>query len=247
MKKKIKALVLAALPKEVKDAIRVPLLQNIEEAQREKMEFAQLSYSQEGEDILLNRVFNFKPQGVYVDIGAHHPKRFSNTYLFYKMGWRGINIDAMPGSMQAFKGIRTRDINLECGIGKERGRLIFHIFKEPALNTFDPEQARKNIEAGWELASTSEVDVFPLGEILEQNLPEIEASQIDFFSIDVEGFEINILQSNDWSRFSPRFILIEQLNFSLDGLAENGVFNFLNEKGYRFFAKTVNTVIYQKA
>lgn len=247
MKRKIKSLVVAALPKQVKDAIRVPLLQGIEQADREKMEFAQLSYSQEGEDILLNRVFNFKPSGVYVDIGAHHPKRFSNTYLFYKMGWRGINIDAMPGSMQAFKGIRDRDVNLECGIGKEHGKLTFYIFKEPALNTFDPIQAQKNIDAGWELASKSEVEVFPLAAILEQNLPHIKADQIDFFSIDVEGFEINILQSNDWNQFSPRFILIEELNFNIDKLADNEVFKFLIGKGYRFFAKTVNTVIYQKA
>src|SRR5690242_3324544 len=64
------------------------------------------SYSQEGEDRILHSIFETVADGFYVDIGAHHPKRFSNTYLFYQRGWRGINVDAMPGSMVRFKRVR---------------------------------------------------------------------------------------------------------------------------------------------
>jgi hypothetical protein len=71
------------------------------------------SWSQEGEDLILARIFGDKPDGFYVDVGAHHPKRFSNTYYFYRRGWRGINIDAMPGSMLAFNRLRPSDINIE--------------------------------------------------------------------------------------------------------------------------------------
>jgi hypothetical protein len=60
------------------------------------------SYSQEGEDMVLYRTFETVKEGFYVDVGAHHPDRFSNTYKFYKQGWRGINIDAMPGGMDPF-------------------------------------------------------------------------------------------------------------------------------------------------
>ena len=74
------------------------------------------SYSQEGEDLIINRLIDSKKNGFYIDIGAHHPFRFSNTYKFYKMGWNGINIDAMPGSMKLFREKRPRDINIECGI-----------------------------------------------------------------------------------------------------------------------------------
>ena len=68
--------------------------------------YHRLYYSQEGEDILLARFFFGKSQGFYVDIGAHHPQRLSNTYHFYLQGWRGINIDAMPGSMSSFETLR---------------------------------------------------------------------------------------------------------------------------------------------
>ena len=52
------------------------------------------SFSQEGEDLLIDRMFDGQSVGFYVDVGAHHPTRFSNTYLLYLRGWRGINIDA---------------------------------------------------------------------------------------------------------------------------------------------------------
>ena len=51
------------------------------------------SYSQEGEDMVLKRIFDKQTKGFYIDVGAHHPKRFSNTYNFYLKGWKGINID----------------------------------------------------------------------------------------------------------------------------------------------------------
>jgi len=68
--------------------------------------YALKSYSQEGEDMILRRIFEDNETGFYVDVGAHHPARFSNTNYFYKRGWRGLNIDAMPGSMSKFKKYR---------------------------------------------------------------------------------------------------------------------------------------------
>ncbi|WP_233706612.1 FkbM family methyltransferase, partial [Helicobacter marmotae] len=77
------------------------------------------SYSIEGEDRILSALMGDKEgkSGFYVDVGAHHPFRYSNTYLFYTWGWMGINIDATPGSMAAFRKHRPRDINIECAIG----------------------------------------------------------------------------------------------------------------------------------
>ena len=66
--------------------------------------------------MISRHVFEGRWQGFYVDVGVDHPRRYSNTYFFYKLGWRGVNIDAMPGSMNLFARIRPRDINLECGV-----------------------------------------------------------------------------------------------------------------------------------
>lgn len=76
------------------------------------------TYSQEGEDAILRRLFELTDKGFYIDIGAHHPQRFSNTYFFYLKGWNGINIEPRPGSSQLFNELRPRDINLELGISQ---------------------------------------------------------------------------------------------------------------------------------
>jgi len=68
-------------------------------------------YSQGAEDIILASIFGNREKGFWVDVGAHHPQRFSNTYLFSLKGWTGINIDALPGSMAIFKKMRPNDIN----------------------------------------------------------------------------------------------------------------------------------------
>ena len=83
-------------------------------------------YSQEGEDILLSRIFGEQTEGFYVDVGAHHPRRFSNTCFFYKRGWRGINIDALPGSMKVFQKLRPHDINLELAVSEREQVLTYY-------------------------------------------------------------------------------------------------------------------------
>jgi hypothetical protein len=94
------------------------------------------SWSQEGEDMILRRLFEKKKTGFYVDVGAHHPKHFSNTYFFYRMGWNGINIDALPGTKKEFDKYRGRDINLELGVAKQEGILNYYVYNDHALNTF---------------------------------------------------------------------------------------------------------------
>ena len=84
-------------------------------------QFVNLSFSQEGEDLVLYRLLGHQTKGVYVDVGAHHPYRFSNTFKFYLLGWSGINIDPLPGSKQLLDEKRPRDINLEAGILNRNG------------------------------------------------------------------------------------------------------------------------------
>src|ERR1700676_3422099 len=100
-------------------------------------QFSCLSYSHEGEDMVLRRIFHTQTSGFYVDVGAHHPYRFSNTCYFYRRGWRGINIDPNPDAIMAFRRDRPSDVNVCVGVSDIAGVLSFPLFNEPALNTFD--------------------------------------------------------------------------------------------------------------
>lgn len=207
--------------------------------------YATKSYSQEGEDMILRRLFEGQKSGFYVDVGAHHPQRFSNTYFFYKMGWRGINIDAMPGIMASFNRLRPRDINIEKPVSDQKQILTYYAFNEPALNSFSKELTDLYTSKGFQLIFQKNLETSTLEEILNANLPENQS--IDFLSVDVEGLDLQVLQSNNWDRFSPRFVLVEILNASFAELDKSDLAVFMKSKGYRLHAKSENTVFFKKS
>ena len=79
------------------------------------------SFSQFGEDIFINEFFKDKQIGKYVDLGAFHPMRLNNTYLLYKKGWSGTNIDLNQTSIDMFNFVRKRDVNICSLISNEGG------------------------------------------------------------------------------------------------------------------------------
>lgn len=204
----------------------------------------QLSYSQEGEDLILARMFEHAPPGVFVDVGAHHPQRFSNTYRLYLDGWSGLNIDAMPGSMAAFNALRPRDANVESGVAEHEGALRFFCFNEPALNTFDEALAReRDGKTGYRIVSEHVVRTERLATLIERHLGR--DCRIQLLSVDVEGLDVSVLRSNDWTRFRPMVVAVEASGFpDCEGAARAPTAHFLQSLGYRLFAKTANTWIF---
>lgn len=203
------------------------------------------SFSQEGEDILLARIFERQKHGFYVDVGANHPIRLSNTYRFYLKGWRGINIEPLPEAKKLFDKYRKRDINLSVGISMQSGMLDYYEFNHSPLNTFSKEEAeKKQAIRGNRLIAIRQIPTFPLAYILEKHLPPHQ--NIDFLTIDTEGFDLVVLQSNDWTRFRPTYILVEALSSSLHTLSENPIYQFLSPKGYECFAKIFHTLFFKK-
>jgi FkbM family methyltransferase len=201
------------------------------------------SYSQEGEDMILRRLFEKQHIGFYIDVGAHHPKRFSNTYFFYKKGWNGINIDAMPESMKPFDKIRSRDINIEKPVSDKKQVLTYYAFNEPALNGFSKELSEERNGKGNNFVEfTKDIETSTLEEILDNHLPINQ--QIDFLSIDVEGLDFMVLKSNNFDKYKPKVILIEILGSSLSNIEENEITKFLRDFNYSVYEKALNNVIF---
>jgi len=205
------------------------------------------SWSQEGEDLILRRIFEGKSKGFYIDVGAHHPKRFSNTCLFYTQGWNGLNIDAMPGSMKSFCQHMPRDINLELGIGLNESQLNYYIFNEPALNGFSKELSneRHNAKSKYYIEKIIKINVLPLSVALDHNLPA--GQDIDFLSVDVEGLDFDVLKSNDWTKYRPKLVLVEILNGGLNDVEQSSIGQLMADNGYLVYAKCVNTVFFKTA
>lgn len=207
--------------------------------------FVQQSYSQEGEDRILKALYEDQPdyKGFYVDIGAHHPFRFSNTYLFCRSGWKGINIDPMPDSMKLFNRFRPNDLNLEVGVASTTGNMDFYCFNEPALNTFDAEAAlARDPRDGYHIVRKISVEVIRLDSLLDRHLPQ--GISIDFITIDAEGFDYDILTSNNWNKYRPRFVLVESATKEDEN---DRITDYLTEKLYNKVARTPRTVFFKDA
>ncbi|MES2062975.1 MAG: FkbM family methyltransferase [Bacteroidota bacterium] len=203
------------------------------------------SYSQEGEDMVLRSFYEGQKnyRGFFVDVGAHHPSRFSNTNYFYKKGWRGINIEPTPGAIRAFNIFRKRDLNLNIGISGVKDKLTFYCFNEPALNGFSKEiSEERNTSKKYKIIKEVEVETYPLADVLDKNLPANQ--QIDFLTIDVEGLDLQVLKSNNWDKYKPSYILVED-RIEFDNLADSEVYTYLKKQGYQLVAKTLRTLFFK--
>lgn len=206
--------------------------------------FCKKSYAQEGEDLVVDRLLEGKKNGFYVEVGAHHPFRFSNTFFFYKRGWSGICIDPLPGTKSLFRKNRPRDIAIELGVSKVRGQLEYLMFNEPALNTFDTSlaSARDGV-ANYRITKKVLIETMPLSEILKGQ--KIPTTGIDLMSVDVEGLDLQVLESNDWEVFRPKVIIAEALSARIEDIASDPIYRFLEKHGYSLYAKTGCSIIFK--
>ena len=200
-------------------------------------------YSQEGEDILADRLLGGREKGFYIDIGAHHPRRFSSTYYFYRKGWSGINIEPNPELYKLFSKWRPRDINLNAGLYSKPVELKYYYFEEPALNTFSADAAAENLASQHKLVKTKNIAVTTLSKALE-GLQVMEL--IDLMNIDTEGSEWEIIRTNDWTKIRPELLLIELKAETIEWLLNSEIVKFLNGFKYRLIAKLFNTVIFKQ-
>lgn len=193
------------------------------------------SFSSAGEDMILRHLLGSdRMSGFYIDVGAFHPTRGSNTYFFYLNGWRGINVEARPDSKKLFDKVRPRDTNLEIGVSRERGEMTYYFIAEDSpMNSFSPEFL-KQIEMLEHVKETIAIPTLPLAHILERHLPQGQA--IDFMNVDVEGHDLEVLESNDWQRFRPKVIVVE--DEELDP-RESVIVRTMKTHGYELCAQNV--------
>ena len=81
-----------------------------------------------------------------------------------------------------------------------------------------------------------------LVETLDHGRPYLK---IDFLSIDVEGLDLEVLKSNDWLKFRPSWVLVEQLNLGDIENMDFEIHHYMKSLDYILFAKTFNTLFYK--
>lgn len=206
-----------------------------------------LHFSQFGEDIIVESMlatFGMADRpGFYVDVGAHHPSYLSNTKLLNLRGWRGVNIDGNPNSVALFQEARPGDSNIHAVVSDESVDVTFTIFRNGAISTADSTLRDQTLSSGRDkVAKSITVRARSLANILAETVPADQ--QIDLMSVDVEGFDLKVLRSNDWTRFAPFFLLVEDHGMSLLNAPNTEIFHFLRPLGYRMVSQAFITSIY---
>jgi FkbM family methyltransferase len=203
------------------------------------------SYSQCGEDMIIDYIFRLRgiSMPTYLDIGSYHPWILSNTGYFYQRGCRGINIDANPENIKRFMKQRPGDINLNVGVGDTNGEANFYIMKDRTLSTLSKNEVDAMEKLGKKLERIETIKIRTLQSILYEYSNNIFP---DFLSIDVEGYELDILKTIDFQVNSPKIICVEIAEYSPIGAGKKKMelFNYLIGQGYYEYACTnLNSIL----
>jgi FkbM family methyltransferase len=210
---------------------------------------AKKSYAQCGEDLIVHFILDVLRivQPFYLDIGAHHPTRLSNTFLLYEKGCRGVCVEPDPDLCDKIKSKRKRDVCLNVGIGtRDEAEADFYVMSSKTLNTFSKEEAeRYQSYENQRIVKVIQIPLISVNHVIEQHLPGCP----NFISLDVEGMDQAILETLDFSRFRPEVFCIETLTYAEDKSETKigEIVHFMVQNNYFVYADTyINTIFVEK-
>lgn len=209
------------------------------------------SYSQQGEDLLINQALRYlgitSPQ--YLDIGAHDPVRSNNTYLMYTRGFRGVVVEPSPRRARALRWKRRGDIVLQKGVASIDDPHAQYFVMSPSggqFNTFKREEAEQMVRTGsygkQEISKILSIPLISINTLMAEYFPQGP----DVLSLDAEGYDLDILQALDFSRYAPRVLCVETLRYDAAGklCKVEAIMQLAREQGYLVFADTHTNTIF---
>ena len=187
------------------------------------------SYSFGGCDLLIDYIFKSKKKGFYLDVGCQHPVSNNNTYLLYKRGWHGINIDLDPKNIRLFNLERPKEINIcKCVSSNNSKKDLFFFHPGSPVNSLEKKTIKNKSNF-----SLKKIKTFTLNSILE----DLKIQHIDYFNLDVEGHEIDILKNFNISYYKPKVVSVEFIDDQMKKLEfkNNNINRVLQSDLYKYF------------
>jgi FkbM family methyltransferase len=203
------------------------------------------SYSQAGEDSVISFLFSDKKESTptYLDLGTNLPNTGNNTYLFYLAGSKGVCVEADPALIEVIKKVRPNDKVLNFGVSTvDNQELEFYVFDTPAINTFDREEALKREKSGvYSILRKDRILTKTINTLILENFDRYP----DFLSIDIEGLDLDVLKSLDYTKYPIPVICVETCIYSENHIRpkDKSLEEFMTSIGYFVYADTyINTI-----
>lgn len=191
-----------------------------------------ITYSQTGEDRIVMDLLKGTYNGFYVEVGSNHPTRYSNTFAFYCNGWRGIAIDANADLIAQHRYLRKRDIPVCAAISNVEEEVVFVEYDMHQLSAISQSATTVPALSEHKIKNETRLQTVTLTNVLQEYMPN--GVTIDFLSIDVEGHDLNVLQSLDLGQFRPKVVVIEMHDFRLETYDTHPIYQHLTDRGYDF-------------
>ena len=187
------------------------------------------SYSNWGIDMMADFFFKNKKEGIYIDVGCHHPLINNNTYPLYKRGWKGINIDIDYGAIDSFNFLRSKDTNIKIAVSDTTGEAeLFFYHNRAAKNTLSKEK-------GFDSKEIQKIKTSTLNKVIENSI--YKDQKINFISIDVEGYELNVLKGFDFKKYKPDLVVLELIQEGMTEFFHQNIENIQNSEVYLYMIK----------
>jgi FkbM family methyltransferase len=183
------------------------------------------NFSQYGEDSFLLEYFKGR-KGFYIDIGANHPVRGSNTYQLYRAGWQGLVVEPIRWLNEKHRRFRPRDVQVNALVGRSPGEFTFYEMIPSVLSTCDADVAREVMRSG--LGLLLEQYPVPVVTVADLYRTHMAPCHISLLCVDTEGHDLAVLQGNDWDVLRPEIVVCE----ANDASREHAICRFLGEHGY---------------
>lgn len=202
--------------------------------------YTKKSYSISNVDLVIERIFKNKDDGIYIDVGCNHPIKYNNTYLLYRKGWNGLNIDLDKKSIDQFNKLRKRDINIQAlvtSLDNEEKELYFY-HERSAINTISKELAESRNQHYKEIKKIKGIS---LNSIIENS--KFKKSKINLLSIDIENYEYEALKKFNFDKYEIDVIVteitdtsiknLEIYNLSLENIVETNLYKLMLKNNYK--------------
>jgi FkbM family methyltransferase len=198
------------LIKFVKSIINVPNLKSeINLNNKNKKDFSQI-----GQSKYIDSLLNSKMNGFFVEAGGFNGEDLSNSLFFeLERNWTGILIEAVPSLYKQIISKNRKSFTINCCISNKRPFVAKFQIAGPLSNRISLINEHFQNRVDKDIGTTKKTIIYVPCFSLYTILKAININKVDYFSLDVEGGELEVLKGINFNKIKINTFSVEHNNY----------------------------------